>query len=333
MTKDRRPRAAERNPETVALVLLVTVTAAWGSTFVAVKDTVAHGPVLGFLAWRFILAGGALALARPGAVLQLSRRDLSRGALLGLLLAGGYVAQTFGLRYTSAAVSGFLTGLQVVFTPLLGWAILAQRPRPRMWAATALATAGLGVISLRGFSVGPGELLTVAGAGLFAGQIVGVGRWSSPQRAYGLATVQLLTVAVSCSLAGLPQGPPLPAGGGAWATVVATALVATAFAFAVQSWAQPHLPTGRAAIVFTLEPVFAALAAWGAGEPVGLPVLAGGGLVLVAMLTAEAPGPVLSYLCSALRARARWPARRWRPGATAPVRASVAEHDLAELRA
>src|ERR1019366_1412314 len=102
------------------------------------KGATAHNSVLGFLAWRFLVAGGLLALFRPRSLQRLGRRGWSRGIILGLALAGGYVTQTLGLRYTSAAVSGFLTGLQVVFTPLLAWLLLRHRPGARAWVATLL---------------------------------------------------------------------------------------------------------------------------------------------------------------------------------------------------
>jgi drug/metabolite transporter (DMT)-like permease len=278
------------NPKALAFVLLLVVTGAWGSTFVVVKGATAHSPVMNFLAWRFIVGGGLLALIRPGALVRLGRRGWSHGILLGLALAGGYALQTYGLRYTSAAISGFLTGLQVVFTPLLAWALLRYRPTTRAWVATGLATAGLAVISLHGFSFGLGEVLTIACAILFAGQIVGLGHWSLPEDAYGLATVQLLTVAAVCSAASLPSGLHPPASAGDWAAVVVTAVVATAFAFVVQSWAQSHLSTTRTAIVLTMEPVFAAATAWRVGEKLGWPVVAGGALVVVAMLVVEVAG-------------------------------------------
>ena len=282
-------RGLARNPKQAALVLLLVATAAWGATFVVVKDAVAHMQVLGFLAWRFLIAGGLLVALRPRCLLHLGRRGWSQGILLGLMLSAGYVLQTFGLRETSAAVSGFLTGLQVVFTPLLVWLLLRQRPGTRVWAATVLATAGLAVISLRGFSFGLGEGLTIASAAAFALQIVALGYWSSAHGSYGLATVQLLTVAACCGLADAPEGLRPPPSGGPWAAVVFTAVVATAFAFVVQSWAQSQISTAKAAIVFTLEPVFAALAAVLAGEHLGLPLVGGGALVVAAMLVVEVP--------------------------------------------
>jgi drug/metabolite transporter (DMT)-like permease len=295
-------KGLREEPKTLAFVLLLVATAAWGATFVVVKDIVANMQVLSFLAWRFAIAGVLLAVLRPRAVLALGRRGLARGALLGVALSGGYMAQTLGLRYTPAAISGFVTGLQVVFTPLLAWSLLRQRPALRAWVATLLATGGLAVMSLRGFSVGRGELLTLAASVLFALQIVGLGRWSSAGEAYGLATVQLLTVGACCLLAGLPNGPRPPGSLGTWAAVVATAVLATSFAFVAQTWSQSQLTTTQAAVVLTMEPVFAALVAWAAGEAIGWSVLVGGGLIVAAMLIVEV---------SASRAETAWTGRWW----------------------
>src|SRR5579875_1673116 len=291
-----RPNGASGGSQRAAVGVLLAATVAWGGTFVVVKGAVAHTSVANFLAWRFLIAGGVLALLRPRYLLHLGRRDWARGWLLGLSLAGGYWLQTLGLRYTTAAISGFLTGLQVVFTPLLAWALLRQRARPRVWVAAVVALGGLGAMSVRGFSMGAGELLTVASAGAFAVQVVGLSRWSSPRNAYGLATVQLLTVAARCSLAALPSGPNPRESAAVWAAVIGTAVVATAFAFVAQTWAQSKLPAARAALVLTMEPVFAALAAWAAGGSIGLPVLLGGGLVLGAMLLVKGAQATLACL-------------------------------------
>lgn len=274
--------------KTLAALLLLAVTVVWGSTFVVVQDAVAHFGVMSFLTWRFVAAGGLLAVLRPRALAQLGARGWARGALLGAALAGGYVLQTFGLRYTSAAESGFLTGLQVVATPLLAWALFRQRPASRAVVATLVAAVGLGVMSLRSLAFGTGEALTLASAILFALQIVGLSRWSTRRDAYGLATVQLLTVAACCTATSLGQGLEVPASAGVWGAVVLTAVAATAIAFVVQSWAQSQLSSTRTALVLTMEPVFAALTAWVAGQGVGIAVLVGGGLVVAAMLLVDA---------------------------------------------
>lgn len=272
-----------RRPRTVALVLLLVTSMVWGTTFVVVKAAIAHAPVLDFLAWRFLLAGLLLAVLRPRAVIKLGRRAIAQGVLLGGVLAAGYLLQTYGLRSTPAAVSGFLTGLQVVFTPLAGWLLLRHRPGARTWGAVLVAMSGLAVLSLRAVPFGAGEALTVLSAGMFGVQMVLLGRWASVEDAYGLATVQLLTVG-AVSLAGaVPGGLTLPSSLGVWGAVVLTAVGATAFAFVVQSWAQSHVSATAAAVVYTTEPVFAALFAWVAGEQMGWAVVAGGMLMLAAM--------------------------------------------------
>ena len=307
-------------PEGLAVGALLAATLAWGGTFVVVKAAVAHCSVAGFLTWRFLIAGGVLALLRPRSLARLGRRDWAHGVILGLALAGGYLVQTLGLRYTTAAVSGFLSGLQVIFTPLLAWLLLRHVVRARVWTAASIALAGLGVMSLGGFSLGRGELLTVASAALFAVQVVGLSHWAAPGKTYGLATVQLLTVAICSSAATLPEGPRLSSRTGVWVAVLGTALVATSFAFVAQSWAQSRLPATRAALVLTVEPVFAALSAWVAGGTLGLPVIAGGGLVVVAMLWVEA---------SAARAPGLLSGRPQRTTRTsAPVTASISVREL-----
>jgi drug/metabolite transporter (DMT)-like permease len=273
-----------RRPKVVAAALLLLATAGWGATFIVMKDALGHASVFQFLWWRFVLAGLLLVLLRPKAVLRLGWRGAGRGAALGAIVAGGYFLQTFGLRTTPAAVSGFLTGLQVVFTPLLGWLLLRHRPGARLWAATLVATSGLAVISLRGVAIAGGEVLTVVSAAVFALQVVVLGRWASSEDAYGLATVQLAVVGLASLVAAAPGGLSLPRTAPMWGAVALTAVVASAFAFAAQSWAQSHLPASTAAVLFTTEPVFAALFAWTGGEHLGAALVVGGALILSAML-------------------------------------------------
>lgn len=285
--------SALRSPEKVrsrATVLLLAVTAAWGGTFVVVQDAIAHTSVVSFLAWRFLLAGVLLAAIRPAYLRQLGRQGWWRGFLLGLTLAGGYLFQTYGLRYTTAAVSGFLTGLQVVLTPLLAWGLLRRRPPARALLATVVAAAGIGVMTMHSFSLGRGELLSLACAAMFAFQIVGLSRWSTSGEAYGLATVQLLTVAGCCLLVEAVQGASIPTGVGVWQAIAVTAVLATSVAFVVQSWAQSKLSPARTAVVLTMEPVFAALTSAAVGQAIGWHVVAGGALVVGAMFLVDAQG-------------------------------------------
>ena len=267
---------------------LVAVTAVWGSTFVVVKDAVERMPVTDFLSWRFALAAVAMLLLRPRTVAALGPAGRRAGLLLGLALGAGYLLQTLGLQTTSAAVSGFITGMFVVLTPLGAAVLLRQPPPPVAWAAVGLATAGLALLSLRGWAVGGGELLTLGCAAAFALHIVGLGRWAATYDAFGLAVVQLIAVAALCALVAVPGGLAMPPDAGVWGALLLTALAATALAFVVQTWAQAHLPPTRAAVVMTMEPVFGGLFAVGlAGERLGLRTLAGAVLVLAAMVLTE----------------------------------------------
>lgn len=272
----------------LAVLALVAVTAAWGSTFFMLKGVITRVPAADFLAVRFAIAGLALWAPAPRSIARLSPATRRHGVLLGVAYGGGQLLQTWGLQHTSASVSGFVTGMYVVITPLLGAALLRQRVPPVTWFAVGLATGGLAVLSVHGFALGPGESLTLVSAAVYAAHIVGLGAWSTPREAYGLTVVQMLTVAVVCSLAALPTGVRLPATAGDWGTLLYMALVAGAAALLLQTWAQAHLPPARAAIVMTLEPVWAGGFAVTLGsDPVGGRLLVGGGLALAAMLLSE----------------------------------------------
>jgi drug/metabolite transporter (DMT)-like permease len=213
---------------------------------------------------------------------------LGRGALLGLALAGGYIFQTYGLLYTSAAVSGFITGMFVVLTPVLGWALLGKKPGLAVWLAAALAVVGLALISLRGWSVGAGELLTLACALSFALHIVGLGEWSSRHDIYALTLLQLVTVTAVSWAAALPDGLTLPPDGGVWIAIFITAVLATAVAFLVQTWAQSLVTATRTAVVMTMEPVFAGFfgVVFG-GNNLTARIVLGAAFILAAMLLTE----------------------------------------------
>jgi drug/metabolite transporter (DMT)-like permease len=272
----------------LAVLGLLGVTAAWGSTFYLIKDVVERVPVSDFLAVRFALAAAAVWLIAPRCVAALSPAERRNGVLLGLLYGGGQLLQTVGLQTTAASVSGFITGMYVVFTPLLGALLLRARIGRTVWVAVLLATAGLAVLSLRGLAIGTGEALTLASAVLYAAHIIGLGVWSTARTAIGLTVVQLLTITVVCAAAAAPGGVVLPERGADWAALVYMALVAGALALVVQTWAQAHLDATRAAIIMTMEPVWAGLfAVLLGGERLGARVVLGGSMVLAAMYLVE----------------------------------------------
>lgn len=272
----------------LAAIALIAVTATWGSTFILIKDLLDRVPVSDFLAVRFTIAAAALWLVAPRTLARLSPAARRQGAVLGLLYGIAQLLQTAGLAHTAASVSGFITGMYVVFTPLFAALLLRQRIGRVTWFAVALATAGLALLSLRGLSVGYGETLTLLSAALYALHIVGLGRWSTPSNAYGLSVLQMLVIAAVTWVGAIPGGVVLPPTPADWMSVLYMALVSGALALVAQTWAQAHLPATRAAIIMTMEPVFAAAFAVAlGGEVLTARMLSGGALVLAAMYIVE----------------------------------------------
>ena len=252
-----------------------------------IKDVVTRIPVSDLLAVRFAIASLAVALvALPR--LRLSREIVRRGVLLGVLYGGAQLLQTAGLAQTSASVSGFITGLYVVATPLLSAAILRTRIPGTTWLAVGLATLGLGVLSLNGFALGYGELLTLGSAIVYAAHIVALGRMSSADTALSLSLVQLVTITVICAVAALPGGITLPAGATDWWIVLYLALIAGALTMVLQTWAQARIDATRAAVIMAMEPVWAAGFAVAFGsESITVRMVLGGAAILTAMYLVE----------------------------------------------
>lgn len=277
-----------RRTSLLAAAALLAIAACWGSTFFLIKDLLDRVPTLDFLAVRFSIAAVVLLLVAPRALGRLSPVVRRHSVVLGVLYGIAQILQTAGLAHTPASISGFVTGLYVVFTPLLAAAILRTRIPPVTWAAVLLATIGLGVLALRGFSIGYGELITLASAVLYALHIVGLGAWSTAQDAVGMTILQIIVIAVICTLATAHDGIVLPDRTSDWVSVVYMAVIVGALGLLAQTWAQAHLPPTRSAIIMSMEPVFASLfAVWLGGEDVTTRLLLGGSMVLVAMLTVE----------------------------------------------
>lgn len=277
-----------RRTTLLAAAALLAIAACWGSTFFLIKDLLDRVPTLDFLAVRFSIAAVVLLLVAPRALGRLSPVVRRHAVVLGVLYGIAQILQTAGLAHTPASISGFVTGLYVVFTPLLAAAILRTRIPPVTWAAVLLATIGLGVLALRGFSIGYGEVITLASAVLYALHIVGLGAWSTAQDAVGMTILQIIVIAVICTVATAHDGIVLPDRTSDWVSVVYMAVVVGALGLLAQTWAQAHLPPTRSAIIMSMEPVFASLfAVWLGGEDVTTRLLLGGSMVLVAMLTVE----------------------------------------------
>ena len=263
---------------------LLSVAAAWGFAFVVMKDAIQRQSVNNFLFTRFALAVLAMLLIRPQTVKHFNKDLLQRGSLAGIFLGFGYIFQTLGLERTGAAITGFITGLYVVLTPVLAWLVLKEKITRFVWLCIMVATVGLALLSVRGFSVGIGEMLVLASALFFAAHIIALSKWSSGRDVYAMTVVQLTMCGLLAGIASIPGGYAPPPDSGVWAVVIFTAVFATAIAFIIQTWSQAHMSATKVAVILTMEVVFAAVfAIFFGGERLTLQSALGGILVVVAM--------------------------------------------------
>lgn len=280
-------------------IALTGVTAVWGSTFFMTKDVVDLISVPDYLGVRFAIAAVVMCVVFAGRIRALDAVARRRSVLLGVVYGIAQLLQTQGLATIDASVSGFVTGMYVVLTPVLGLLLFRHRPPAATWWAVLLATLGLGFLSLRGYSMSLGVVLTLASSVFYALHIVLLGRWSRSSQTLGMSAVQMVAIAGCCGLAALPGGVELPPTPISWVAVLYLAIIAGAVALVLQTWAQAHMPAPRVAIVMTTEPVFATLfAVWFGGESLTLRIVVGGTLVLAAMAIVE----LVPYLSSK-----RWP--------------------------
>ncbi len=284
-----------------ANVALAFCSLLWGVTFVVVRNALDHISVFLFLAVRFTLAAFLMALFRPAGLRNLKKGELFAGMALGLFMFGGYAFQTAGLQYTTPAKSGFVTGSSVVLVPLLLAIFWKRRLTAWIYFGTLAAVAGLFLLTVpaEGLSrLNHGDLLTLGAAALYAVHIILVGDYT---RRHSVAALSVLQVAACAVLAWMAT---FAASGASWqpvrfdagwqlaASILVCAVFATAIAFSVQLWAQQYTSPSHAAIIFTLEPVFAVITSYLViGERLNRRSLVGAVLVLAGILIAELLGP------------------------------------------
>jgi drug/metabolite transporter (DMT)-like permease len=273
----------------VAIVALILVTAVWGVTFVQIKDAVAIYPLFAFLAVRFLIATGVLAVPAWRRVRGLGAKGWAEAALLGALLAAGYALQTAGLARTTVSSAGFVTGMYVVLTPLIALALFRARIRTEAWIGTAIAVAGLALLSGVHAGSSTGDLLVLAGAATYALQIVLMERYAPRYDPIALTLVEMLAACVSLAIvAAARRDFSVPHGWTVWGALVVTGVFASALAYLFQSWAQKRLDATRTALVFSLEPVFAGIFGFAlAGDRLGLAGWAGCVVILAGITVAE----------------------------------------------
>ena len=272
-----------------ALLALVAVTAVWGITFVQVKDAVEVYPLFAFLAVRFAIA--SLVLAAPAArrLRSLGRGGATAGAALGLLLALGYALQTAGLERTTVSNAGFITGLYVVFTPLLALVLFRARVGGAVWLGVALAVAGLGLLSGVGAGDPVGDALVLAGSAAYSLQIVLMERYAPRYDAIAFTQAEMLAAFGGFALVAVAAGEvEVPRGWTVWGALLVTGIFASALGYLVQTWAQRRTSATRTALAFALEPVFAGIFGfWLAGDRLGAVGWAGCAVIMAGIVVAE----------------------------------------------
>ena len=284
-----------------AELALTFCTVLWGSTFVVVKNSLDHSSVFVFLAVRFSLAGLCMAIFRPGVLRALQREEIFAGVRLGFFMFGGYAFQTAGLRYTTASNSGFITGSSVVLVPLILALFWGRRVSLWVYFGTIAAAAGLYFLTVPASGVAHlnrGDVLTFFAAASYAVHIILVGEYAREHSAAALSTLQVLACALMAWLTAFAanairwQPMQFTSSGTLWIGIGVCAVFATALAFSLQLWAQQYTTPSHAAILFTLEPVFAVATSYAVlGERLGLRALLGAALVLAGILAAELLGP------------------------------------------
>ncbi len=286
LPEQNRPR------QIAADAALLVVALIWGSTFVMVKQAIDAYPVFPFLAIRFSIGAASLAVLCLVFRAWPTWQTVKAGAILGLLLFGGYALQTIGLQWTSASKAGFITGLSVVMVPIMAALLVRAAPGRAALIGVLLATFGLALLTLQNsLSVNVGDLVVLGCAVCFALHVVGVSVFARRSHPLPLALIQILVVALlSAVVSSLSAEPwPLPTAD-TWLATVFTGVLATAAAIAIQTAAQRHTTPTHTALILTAEPVFAAV--FGVllgGETLTPRATAGGMFILAGMLASEIP--------------------------------------------
>lgn len=287
MQGDRRQLAAE--------LALVAIAAVWGLTFSLVQDAVSHIPVMTFLAYRFIPAAIIVGIISRREIRRLTKTGWQAGILMGIFLTGGYVFQTLGLQRTSAAHTGFITGLWVVLTPVVGALFFRFRSDWHVWTAAVMSAIGLFLLSgFGGQGRVAGDLLVLVCAVSFTFHVFATDRAVGHQNVGSLVAVQcgfcgLFSLVVAAGEGDLQ----VPRSGVVWVALAITAVVASALGFFVQAYAQKQASPSRTALILASEPAFAGLFAYLLkGQTLSPLGWVGAGLIMAAILSVELVPPV-----------------------------------------
>jgi drug/metabolite transporter (DMT)-like permease len=276
----------------------------WGATFVVIKDALPDVSVVVYLAVRFGLAAALMAAIYWRSMRSLTWHTAWAGAQIGVFMFGGYAFQIAGLKFTTPSKAAFITGSCVVIVPILLGVFGRRRITAWIWAGALAALTGLYFLTVPSAGLGAlsgGDLLVLVCALMFALQIIFIARHVAHHSVAALSFLQVATTAV-LSLLLLPvasaiswEQPRLVWTGYLVFAILLTAIGATVIGFSLQTWAQQYASPSQAALLLTLEPVFAAITSFVVGrEHFGARTLVGAALILAGILFAEWRAPAVA---------------------------------------
>lgn len=277
-------------------VLLLFVSAAWGSAFPLMKDLIHRLPVEDLLAERYLIAAVTLWLIRPRSLRGLARSTWLNGIMLGVLFGVGQTAQAMALTELPSSVSGFAVGCNVIITPVMALFLFKVKVPMRVWVGVVLALAGMTMFTLlKGVEDNEFSLLALAGtltaAALYSGHTLLLARMtrsrSHEYNPYSITVIQLGTIGVLTGILALPGGISVPGSATDWAILAHLSVVSCALGFLARSFGQAHVPAVPSAVLMSSQPLWvAAIAVVFFAEPLGWSLFVGGGLMAAAMLLA-----------------------------------------------
>jgi drug/metabolite transporter (DMT)-like permease len=259
----------------------------WGASFLSVQKALSVAGPWSFVALRFGVAAGVLAALSRTALRGLTRREMGVGALIGASLCAGYGLQTLGLETVPSSTSAFLTALYVPLVPLGQWTLTRRAPSAGGWAGIACALCGLLLltgVTATGLRLGTGEIVTVLGTVAIAVQILLIGRFAGTLDVRRVTVVQLAVCSLLASAIRPMTGERLPTPAWTPALIVAAFGLVTAVIQVAINWAQRSVSPTRATVIYAGEPVWAALVGQLAGERLTTSSMAGGVLIVLAVL-------------------------------------------------
>ena len=278
--------------EYIADILLLSVTVFWGSTFIIVKKSIEQMPTFAFLSIRFWISSILLAIIFFPRLKNLNKEILKDGVILGIVLFLAYAFQTVALQYSSATVVGFLTGLNVIFTPIFSAVLLKKMPRIYSQIGAALSFVGVTLMSLNDtLTLSTGEILTIICAIFVAIQIILTDKYSRKHDTFLLTVIEITTMSILATIVSLSKEPYLIPKH--WNTYLIfsfliTAVFATVYAFIIQNTAQKYTTPTKTAIIFIMEPVFSAIFSYLlGGEVLTFRAYVGAGIMFLGLLVSE----------------------------------------------